>query len=163
MIAIFVNNDLYINETVSQKKYLRPNLNKEIITGSKTSGTKATIFSSFTPMLQQFGFYRDFITFQGQGLQEMLNFISPIAKGAPKFYDYYIVDTLSVKGALDATFVVEYEPKVKSNISGLKGIMHINTDSYALEYVEAEPAQMGSIHMKLFQTYEKIQGTKRFF
>lgn len=160
---ILKNNDLYINETVSVRKFFRPNLSKEIIIGSKTSGTKATIFSSLTPMLQQFGFYRDYITFQGQGLQEMLNFISPIAKGAPKFYDYFIADTLVNEIANEKTFIIEFEPKAKSNIAGLKGILYLNSKSYALEYVEAEPAILGSLHFKLTQIYDKIAGTQRLF
>ncbi|MCU0470971.1 MAG: DUF5686 and carboxypeptidase regulatory-like domain-containing protein, partial [Arcicella sp.] len=55
-----INNDLFINESYAIRKFIRPNLSKEIITGSRTSGTKSTLFSSLTPLLQLFGFYRDF-------------------------------------------------------------------------------------------------------
>ncbi len=160
---VLKNNDLYINETVSHRKFLQPNLNKEIIVGSKTSGTKATLFSSITPMLQQFGFYREFITFQGQGLQEMINFLSPISKNGPQFYDYFIADTLNFSQNDASTLAIEFEPKIKANIEGLKGVMYINSANYALEYVEAEPAKIGNLHFKLSQIYEKLGETKRYF
>lgn len=159
---ILKNNDLYVSESVAIRKYARPKMSKETIIGSKTSGTKSTLFTSLTPMLQQFGFYRDFITFQGRSLQEMVNLISPLADGALKRYDFHLLETIK-NGVADSTFIIEFEPHKNSKINGLKGVMYLHSGDYALQYVEAEPAELGSLHFKLIQNYEQIDNSKRWF
>jgi hypothetical protein len=154
--------DLYVNEVVGNRQFLFPNLSKETIIASKTSGSKSTLFSSLTPLLQQFGFYRDYITFQGRGIQEMLTLVNPLAQGALKRYEFTLQDTL-INATNDSTFVVEFEPKQNANFSGMKGVLYLHSGDFAIEYVEAQPAQTGSLHFKLEQTYERIPGTKRWF
>jgi CarboxypepD_reg-like domain len=51
---ILQNSDLFVNESYATRQFIRPNLSKEIITASRTSGTKSTLFTSLTPLLQQF-------------------------------------------------------------------------------------------------------------
>lgn len=156
------NSDLYVNESVGIRKYLSPNLSKEVIIGTKTSGTKSTIFTSLSPLLQQFGFYREFITFQGRGIQEMVNMLSPLAIGAINKYDYNLADTL-INAVGDSTFIVEFEPTKKAKINGMKGVLYLHSGDYAIQYVEAEPAEIGSLHFKLTQSYELIPETKLWF
>jgi hypothetical protein len=158
---ILQNSDLFVNESYATRQFIRPNLSKEIITASRTSGTKSTLFTSLTPLLQQFGFYRDFIQFQGRQLQEQLIFVNPLAAGATNRYDFALTDTLITQPG-DSTFVIEYEPMKNSNFEGLKGILHIHSGDFALQYVEAEPAEKASLHFRLEQNYEKID-EKRWF
>jgi hypothetical protein len=158
---ILQNSDLFVNESYATRQFIRPNLSKEIITASRTSGTKSTLFTSLTPLLQQFGFYRDFIQFQGRQLQEQLIFVNPLAAGATNRYDFALMDTLITQPG-DSTFVVEYEPMKSSNFEGLKGILHIHSGDFALQYVEAEPSEKASLHFRLEQNYEKID-EKRWF
>jgi Family of unknown function (DUF5686)/CarboxypepD_reg-like domain len=159
---ILINNDLYINESISKRSFLRPNLSKEIIEGSKTSGSKTTLFTSLSPLLQQFGFYRDYIQFQGRSIHEMFSLVNPLADGATKRYDFTLSQTI-INQAGDSTFVVEFEPNTKSKFSGLKGVLHIHSNDFALQYVEAEPADRGSLHFKLEQYYSLIEGTNQWF
>jgi Family of unknown function (DUF5686)/CarboxypepD_reg-like domain len=158
---ILQNSDLFVNESYATRQFIRPNLSKEIITASRTSGTKSTLFTSLTPLLQQFGFYRDFIQFQGRQLQEQLIFVNPLAAGATNRYDFALTDTLITQPG-DSTFVIEYEPMKNSNFEGLKGVLHIHSGDFALQYVEAEPAEKASLHFRLEQNYEKID-EKRWF
>ena len=151
------NNDLFINESYAIHKYVRPNLNKEIITGSRTSGTKSTLFSSLTPLLQQFSFYRDFIQFQGRQLQEQLIYVNPLSVGTFGRYDFNLLDTLILETG-DSTFIIDFEPKPKSNFVGLKGTLHIHSGDFALQYVRSEPVETDLLHFKLEQIYEQIDG-----
>ena len=155
------DNDLFVNESYAIHKFIRPNLTKEIITGSRTSGTKSTLFSSLTPLLQQFGFYRDFIQFQGRQLQEQLIYVNPLSAGTIGRYDFNLIDTL-ISEPGDSTFVIDFEPKRKSNFVGLKGTLHIHSGDYALQYVRAEPAEADLLHFRLEQIYEKINGKSWF-
>ena len=159
---ILKNNDLFINESYAIRQFVRPNLSKEIVTASQTSGTKSTLFTSLTPLLQQFGFYREFIQFQGRQISEQLIYVNPLAKGATNRYDFDLIDTL-ISEPGDSTFVIDFAPQKGSNFEGLKGVLHIHSGDFALQYVEAEPAETGLLSFKLEQIYEKIgEGNKWF-
>lgn len=149
------NNDLFVNESYSVRQFARPNLSKETITASRTSGTKSTLFSSLTPLLQQFGFYRDYIQFQGRRLQEQVVFVNPLAAGTLKRYDFTLRDTLIMQVS-DTTFVIDFEPLKGKNFNGLKGTLHLHAGDFALQYLEAEPAETSLLHFRLEQVYEKI-------
>jgi hypothetical protein len=155
------NSDLFVNESFATRQFVSPNLSKEIIVGSRTSGTKSTLFSSLTPLLQQFGFYRDYIQFQGRQLQESLVYVNPLAEGTWERYEFNLRDTL-VTQVGDSTFVIEFEPQKGKNFAGLKGILHVHSTDYALQYVEAQPAEKALLHFKLEQSYEKIDDRQWF-
>ncbi|MES2517248.1 MAG: DUF5686 family protein [Bacteroidota bacterium] len=159
---ILQNSDLFVNESYATRQFIRPNLSKEIITASRTSGTKSTLFTSLTPLLQQFGFYRDFIQFQGRQLSEQLIYVNPLTKGATSRYDFNLIDTLIVEPG-DSTFVIDFEPQKGSNFEGLKGVLHIHSGDFALQYVEAEPAEKSLLHFKLEQIYEKVGERSKWF
>jgi Family of unknown function (DUF5686)/CarboxypepD_reg-like domain len=155
------NSDLFVTESFANRKFVRPNLSKEIIVGSRTSGTRSTFFSSLTPLLQQFGFYRDFIQFQGRQLQESLIYVNPIAEGTWRRYEFSLVDTLIAQPG-DSTFVIEFVPQKGKNFAGLKGALHIHSGDYALQYVEAQPAEKALLHFRLEQSYEKVEDKQWF-
>lgn len=159
---ILINNDLFVNESYATRHFIRPNLSKEIVTASRTSGTKSTLFTSLTPLLQQFGFYRKFIQFQGRQISEQLIYVNPLAKGATNRYDFDLIDTLISEHG-DSTFVIEFIPQKGSNFEGLKGVLHIHSGDFALQYVEAEPAEAGLLNFKLEQVYEKIGEDNKWF
>ena len=159
---ILQNNDLFVNESYATRQFIRPNLSKEIVTASQTSGTKSTLFTSLTPLLQQFGFYRDFIQFQGRQLSEQLIYVNPLTKGATNRYDFDLVDTL-ISESGDSTFVIDFTPQKGSNFEGLKGVLHIHSGDFALQYVEAEPSEMGLLNFKLQQIYERIGESNKWF
>ena len=159
---ILQNSDLFVNESYANRQFIRPNLSKEIVTASRTSGTKSTLFTSLTPLLQQFGFYRDFIQFQGRQISEQLIYVNPLAKGATNRYDFDLIDTL-ISEPGDSTFVIDYAPQKGSNFEGLKGVLHIHSGDFALQYVEAEPAEKGLLNFKLEQIYEKVGNNSKWF
>lgn len=159
---ILQTNDLFVNESYATRKFIRPNLSKEIVTASRTSGTKSTLFTSLTPLLQQFGFYRDFIQFQGRQISEQLIYVNPLAKGATNRYEFDLVDTLITELG-DSTFVIEFAPQKGSNFEGLKGLLYIHSGDFALQYVEAEPAEKGLLNFKLKQVYKKIGEENKWF
>jgi Family of unknown function (DUF5686)/CarboxypepD_reg-like domain len=152
------DSELYVNESLVNRQFMNPNLSKETIVASRTSGAKnSTILATTNLLLQPFSFYADFITFQGRRIQEIMRFVNPITKGSTKLYDFYLADTLI--NAHDSTFVIEFTPQKGRNFSGLKGVIHINSEDFAIEYVEAEPAEKSLLlSVKMEQTYEKTQG-----
>lgn len=155
------NNDLYINESVMERYFAKPNLLKETIIGSKTSGSNGTLFASLSPIFQQFGFYKDYIRFESSVVRDQFNMVSPLVNGTLDRYKFYMLDTLVQNN--DTTYVIEFEPKPKSNFSGLKGMLHIHAGTFALQYVQAEPAERNILHFRLEQYYSKIKNQNKFF
>jgi Family of unknown function (DUF5686)/CarboxypepD_reg-like domain len=153
-----LDSEWLVNETIVRKSYLFPNQSKEIIEASTTSGSSnSTILSNLGLLLQPFGFYPDLITFKGRRASELFVFANPVSTNGLTLYNYYLKDTLTV--ALDTTFVVEFWPKNSREKMALKGELRINTDGYAIEEVEAEPASEGLlISFRIHQKYAKIEG-----
>lgn len=155
------NSDLYINESVIERNFAKPNLIKEIVVGSKTSGSNGTLFASLSPVFQQFGFYKDYIRFESSIVRDQFNMVSPLVNGTLDRYKFYMLDTLVQNS--DTTYVIEFEPKPKANFSGLKGMLHIHAGTYALQYVQAEPADRNILHFKLEQYYTKVKDKEMYF
>ncbi|WP_020603668.1 DUF5686 and carboxypeptidase-like regulatory domain-containing protein [Spirosoma spitsbergense] len=152
-----VTKPLYVNESYSIRQFLAPTLNHEEIIGSRTSGTQATLFASFRPMFQPFGFHKETILIRLPRMTEPISFLNPLSRNSAAVYDFYLADTL-VHTPGDSTFVIEYEPKKGRGISGLKGVLHIRSGSFAPTYVTAEPADPKTVlRFRFEQTYKQIK------
>lgn len=149
---------LYVNESYAIRQFLAPTLNHEEIIGSRTSGTQATLFASFRPMFQPFGFHRETILVRLPRMTEPIPFLNPISQNSAAVYDFYLADTL-VHSPGDSTFVIDYEPQKGRGISGLKGVLHIRSGSFAPTYVTAEPADPETVlRFRFEQIYDRIMG-----
>lgn len=152
------NSELYVNETVVRKNYLLGGQSKEIVEASRTSGSEnSTILGSMALLLQPFSFYPDLITFKGRRIQEIMEFVNPVSQNSTKLYDFELLDTLI--NDTDSSFVIAFLPKKGANIKGLKGEIIINSDGYAIEEVNAEPADKNLLmSVSIHQIYHKIAG-----
>jgi hypothetical protein len=151
MAKFFKNNYLFMNESFTERKYLKPNYNKEIVTGNRMSGVKDPFFAILATNFQPFSFYKNHISLFDK------NYINPISTGSLALYDFQLADTI-FRGA-DTTFIISFEPLSGKTFESLKGILYINSNGYALENVLAEPAdpqQLTSI--KIQQQYHHIEG-----
>ena len=147
---------LFVSESITNRKFIRPNLSKETIEATNTSGTSSTILATASILLQPFGFYKDHITLQGRRIQEQMNYLNPVSAGSQNRYDFFLADTL-INPQGDSTFVIEFEPQKNKGFEGLKGVLHINSDRYAIEYVQAKPAEESLLlSFSIEQKYEKI-------
>ena len=152
-----VTKPLYVNESYSIRQFLAPNLNHEEITASRTSGTQATLFASFRPMFQPFGFHQETILIRLPRMTEPLSFLNPLSRNSAAVYDFYLADTL-VHTPGDSTFIIEYEPRKGRGISGLKGVLHIRSGSFAPTFVIAEPADPKTVlRFRFEQRYELLK------
>jgi len=103
--------------------------------------------SSFQP----FGFYKDFIVMSEK------SYISPLIPGSIALYKFNL--RLVLPHEKDTTYVISYEPLKGKNFNGLKGVLYINSDGWAIENVIAAPADDKSmiISFRLQQKYERVQ------
>lgn len=145
------DNHLFIHESYTERKFLKPNRSKETVLGNHLSGVKDPFFAFLATDLQPFSFYKDFIKLFNK------DYISPISPGSPSRYDFILADTL-YDGA-DSIYVITFEPLPGKVFDGLKGQLYISTDGYALQSVHAQPADDKVLVESLIQQkYEKVNG-----
>jgi len=148
--------EFFVNESCVHRAYVAPDLSREYVEASRTSGAQnTTLLASMGLLLQPFSFYADIITFKGRRVQEMAQFANPLSEAGLRLYDFFLADSIVHSGG-DTTFVVEFEPLPRQAFDGLKGTLHLHSGDYALEYVEATSLQKGNtLRIHLEQWYER--------
>lgn len=145
------DNHLFIHESYTERQYIKPNLSKEVVLGNHLSGIKDPFFAFLATDLQPFSFYKDFIKLFSK------DYLSPLSPGSTNKYDFILSDTLYHHS--DSVYVITFEPLPGRTFNGLKGQLYITTDGYAIESVQAEPADdQAMIEGLIQQKYEKIDG-----
>jgi Family of unknown function (DUF5686)/CarboxypepD_reg-like domain len=155
MDLIFVKkikqNHVMVTESYIERKFRFPNRSLETVLATKVSGLKEAQFALTASSFQPFGFYKDYLE---MGVDK---YVSPIINGSISFYNFRLKET--IVNSNDTTFVISFEPRKNKNFNGLKGLLYINSDGYALENVIASQATENGIafRFKLQQQYKKIK------
>ncbi|CAG0963444.1 hypothetical protein FLAV_00827 [Flavobacteriales bacterium] len=154
-IAFFEKQHLFLTESVSERKFMPPAKNYEKIIANRVSGFTNPVFSLLGTQLQSFSFYNDYISLLDY------KYLSPITPGSTSKYLFILEDTLYDNN--DSIFIISFQPKKNKNIEGMKGLLYIHTDGYALKNVMAEPFERkGGIQISIRQQYQKIDNTQWF-
>lgn len=141
----------FLSESFTERKFLAPNLTREIVLGNKVSGYKNPIVALVGTDFQPISFYEENITFFDQ------TYLNPLSQGSFKNYDFVLED--QVLHAQDTTFLISFAPLPDKNFNGLKGVFAINSDAYALEYVTTGPVGDNLLlQFTLRQKYGRVQG-----
>ncbi len=150
-IRFLENNYLFLNESYSERKFLRPNFDKETILGNRMTGVKDPFFAVLATNFQPFSFYKEQIT-----LLDRI-YVNPIANGTFSRYQFELIDTILHER--DSTFIIQFESLPGKTFESLKGFLYVNTDGFALENVLAEPADHAALSLiKIQQKYGRKQG-----
>jgi len=140
---------LFIMESVTEKKFVKPDLSQEVVIATKVSGFKNPSFATIATDFQPFSFYDDTIKFFN------INYLNPIAKGSLAKYKFRIEETLVHN--LDTTYVISFKPKMNKNFDGLQGVLYINKKKFAIQNVIASPAEKGKVDIRIQQKYSIIE------
>ena len=147
---------IFLMESVSNRDYKFPDKNHEEVTASRVSGFQDPSFTLLATQIQSFSFYDDFITILNK------NYLNPVSAGSTTRYLFILKDTLITETS-DTVFIIQYEPKRGRNFEGLKGILYINTNQYAIQNVLAEAAESKDFfRIRIQQKYEFIDSTQWF-
>jgi len=145
----------FLMETVTERKFLSPDRSNEHVLASRISGIQHPMFALFMSQMQSFSFYDDYIAILGE------RYLSPLARGSINRYAYQLEDTTYTDR--DTVFVISYQPGYGRNFEGMKGVMYINTNEWALQSVIAEPAHaQEDTRIRIQQNYEFIENRKWF-
>ncbi len=141
---------LFMMETVTERKYLHPEKDYEKVIASKVSGLKDPLFVFMISQMQSTSFYNEMISIMDK------RYINPISKGSLKKYLFLIEDTAYAQKN-DTVFIISYRPRRKTNFEGMKGVLSINSNKWAIQNVIAEPAKEGKgVNVKIQQMYKQI-------
>lgn len=147
---------ILLTESVSERKFKYPSKNQEKIIASRVSGFKDPSFTLLATQLQSFSFYNDFIILFDK------YYLNPISPGSLSRYSFLLEDTFLTE-TLDTLYVISFKPNKGRNFEGLKGVLYINTNGFAIQNVIAEaypPDQR--VVVKIQQRYEHIDHRKWF-
>lgn len=120
-----------ISETAADYYHSRhPDLSREVIRASRVSGVDDSFsIAQFTGNLQnEINFYGNFIELFD------VRFASPLADGGRSFYNYFLVDSLSVEGR--KTYKIRFHPK-RMTTPVLDGEINVDSATYALQSASA--------------------------
>ena len=154
MEQFFSQRHLFLMESISDRQFLKPDLNNEKVIASRVSGFKNPSFFLLATEFQSFSFYNEHIKLLDR------NFLNPISRGSTDKYIFILEDTIF--NMTDTVFIISFLPKKYKNFDGLKGLLYINTNTYAIQNVIAEPAEELDISIKIQQLYEYVEGKQWF-
>jgi hypothetical protein len=136
-------------ESLTERFYKKPDKDFEKILATRVSGFKNPAFAPLATAFQPFSFYSDLITVLDK------DFINPISPGSIGPYEFRLEDTL-YSNEKDSSFVISFFPKKENSFKMLKGVIYINSNNWAVEYVMAEPAVKTLLDLRFEQKYALI-------
>lgn len=143
--------NFFISESVTEKKVMNPHRQIETLIGFKASGFKSPLFANVATDYQPFSFYHDKISLLGK------DFLNPISKNSEDRYDFYLTDTTFFEN--DTVYVIQYEPRKGKLITGLKGMVSISTNGYAIKnIIAASSDSLALTGIRIQQNYERVDG-----
>ncbi|MCC9135868.1 DUF5686 family protein [Pontibacter silvestris] len=145
---------LFLSESITDYAYLKPNNHKETILATRVSGLQQPNFGIVAVEARDFSVYDDMPVFFGK------HYLSPLSTGSTSKYDFILEET-SVVGQ-DTTFIISYKPERGRNFEGLKGLLYINSNGWAVQNIIAESAADDKRGIKLQQQYKLINGRQWF-
>jgi len=139
----------FLMETVTEKKYRSPDKVSERVIANKISGLKNENFSILSTQLQSFSFYENYVKILEK------EYLSPLTEGNTKKYLFTLSDTVFQDS--DTIFVVQFQPRKNTNFDGLKGIVYVDSKSFALHKVTASPVKKNAdFNISILQEYKRF-------
>ena len=147
----------FMMESVSERQFAQPDVVTEKVVATRVSGMKDPMYTFLATQFQSFSFYPEHISILTK------SYLNPISKGSTSKYLFLLEDTVYTPVG-DTVFVISFRPRKGQPIDGLKGVLSINTDGYAIQSVIAEPAdgERLPISLRIQQRYEKVNGQAWF-
>lgn len=157
MRAFFERQHLFIMESVVERKFIYPDKNYNNVVASRVAGMSDPLFVFLMSQLQSTSFYREIIKIGDR------EYINPISNGTFSKYYFEIRDTLIEPPPYDTTYIISFRPFMNTNFDGLKGVISISTNNFAIRNIIAEPSgKRGIFTIKIQQLYDFVQNEHWF-
>ncbi|WP_298151470.1 DUF5686 family protein [Flavobacterium sp.] len=140
---------LFMIESVTNRKFLSPDLSEETVTASRVSGFQEPFFAAVMTDFQPFSFYKDDIQLLDK------HYLNPISNGSLNKYRFHLEEERIV--GKDTVYIISFTPKPDKKFDALKGLLYINSNGYAVQNVVTQPAERKKIELHITQQYQFIQ------
>ena len=149
--SVLKKNDLMVMETVSEVLFKEPDKKKQTVIANKVAGMKDPVFMYLVSSFQSVSFYEETVSLGGA------RYVNPISRGSKSSYVFRL-ENITTMGP-DSLFVITFRPREGATFDGLKGVMTVNSDQWAVQNVKASPAdQKGMYNIEIQQLYERQEG-----
>lgn len=147
-LRIIKEQHLLLIESATRKSFIPPAAEKEEVLAMRVSGLKDPSLLALVAQTSTFNIYAPQIDLSDK------SYLGPIGPSSTSKYLFLMEDTLYQ--ATDTVFVISYRPRTGTRFDGLKGLLYINTDGYAVQNVTAEPMERSGISMRFQQQHKRM-------
>lgn len=146
---------IFVSETVSDIYYReRPKAKKEYVKATQNSGLENPTVSQYMGnMYQEVEIYRNNIRIFGK------SFKSPVANGGFAFYNYFLMDSVTVDNS--NCFKIRFKPRRKSELT-FHGDLYIEDSSFAIKKLDIAISEGANINyvqeLKVEQKFDRFEG-----
>lgn len=148
MRNILATQHLMMSETYSTRTWKRPQQLQEVVTGSRFSGLKKSLFTGLITDVLPFHAYSDYITLNGK------DYHNPVSRGYEQYYKFDLIDELN--HGEDTVWVLSYKPRGK-NETDFRGTVYINSNGYAIaNFIGKATDTILKRDVRIEQQYEHI-------
>jgi hypothetical protein len=152
--TLFEAQHLFLMESFN-KRISRNGNAKEKVVGSKISGIKEASFFMMALKYQPFSLYEPKLDISGK------TYLNPISKNSEDLYSFSLLDTIF--NGNDSIYVISFKPKKQKTFDAIEGTLYISAPDYALQNVQASPANNdGTIAIRLQQQYKRLPNGQWF-
>ena len=149
--SILKKNDLMVMETVSEVMFKSPDKKKQNVIANKVAGMKDPMLIYMVSNYQSISFYEETVNLAGT------RYVNPISRGSKNTY-LFRLENVTAMGR-DSLYVISFRPRQGSTFEGLKGVMTINSNQWAVQNVKASPVEAGELFtVEIQQLYEQKEG-----
>ena len=150
--SIMKKSDLMVMETASEVLFMAPDRKLQHVLGTKVAGMKEPTFIYLVNSMQSVSFYDETINIIGT------DYVNPISRGSKDHY-FFTLEATNPIGEGDSLYVISFHPMRGSTFNGLRGVMTVNSDGWALQSVKASPNEKGGLfEASIQQLYQKVKG-----
>ena len=150
--SLLKKSDLMIMETYSEVLFRAPDQLRQNVLGTKMAGSKDAQVVYLASKMQSSSFYDETVNVAGT------EYVNPISRNSKNHY-FFTLESVTPAGGSDSLYVISFHPMRGSTFEGLRGVMTIHSDGWALQNVKAAPDKQGSLFsISIQQLYQKIDG-----
>ncbi len=139
---------LFLIESATKKSFIPPAAGKETVLAMRVSGLKDPSLLALVAQTETFSIYAPQIDIGDK------SYLGPIGPSSTSKYLFILEDTL-YQGR-DSIYVISYRPRSRTKFDGLKGLLYINTDGYAVQNVTAEPVENQGMSIRFQQQHKRL-------
>lgn len=150
--SLLKKSDLMIMETFSEVLFRAPDQQRQNVLGTKMSGSKDAQVVYLANKMQSTSFYDETVRIVGT------DYVNPISRNSKSHY-FFTLESVTPAQGTDSLYVISFHPMRGSTFSGLRGVMTIHSNGWAVQNVKAEPDQQGGLfRISIQQLYQIIEG-----